>query len=100
MKVADGKVSGRLPYQGKGNMTSAYGVEGDNALVFDDCPIEIKVDDSKASKGRYLLSFEARSGSSNCKVRVMIWTNRTVKVTCIPYDRSQMTYDGYLTNPY
>ena len=100
IKVVDGKISGRLPYYGRGNMTSAYGVEGDNAIVFDESPIEMKIDDSKASKGRYLLSFEAKSGSSNCKVRITIWTNRNVKVTCFPYDRSQMDYDGFLTNPY
>ena len=75
---------------------SAYGSEGDTSIIFDDEVVNIRVDDSKAGKGKYVLTFTATSGSGSCDVDMTIWTTGSVQMTCKPYNRSVMFYTGTL----
>lgn len=96
LRILDGKVRARLPFFGRGSGMSAYGVEGDSSIIFDDEFVNIRVDDSKAGKGKYELSFTTTSGSGSCDVDITIWTNGSVQMTCKPYNRSVMFYSGTL----
>lgn len=99
LTVKDGKVTTRLPYFGSGDSAAAYGSDGDKSIVFENTPAEdFVIDASKVEKrGRYYVSFKAKSGSNMCDVDITVWNNATVLMSIRPGGRTAMSYDGALT---
>lgn len=93
LSIKDGKVKTHLPYRGTATSAIIYGVD-EAGIVFDDCPIEIKEDTKKASKGEYTWSFSAKSGNENIDVTITLFDSGSASITCIPTNRSVITYSG------
>lgn len=92
-KLKDGRADTHLPFIGESHGGSAYGT-ADAGINIKDCPVKITEDFSKASSGEYSLSFIAKSGEDEVRVRITVWTNGRASITCLPASRTQMSYSG------
>lgn len=92
-KIHDGKADTHLPFIGESHGGSAYGT-ADAGINIKDCPVDITDDFSKASSGEYTLSFIAKSGEDDIRVRITVWNNGRASITCAPESRTQMNYTG------
>lgn len=92
-KIHDGRADTHLPFLGESHGGSAYGT-ADAGININDCPVSITDDFSKASSGEYSMSFTARSGEEDIRVRITVWSNGRASITCSPVSRTQMNYSG------
>ncbi len=95
LSIKDGTVNAHLPFIGTSRIATGYGMEP-AGIEFDNCPVQIYEDDSKAAKGRYVWYFEARSGSDPIRVTITFWDNGTAQIDCLSSNRSTMGYYGNL----
>lgn len=94
ISVKDGKVKAHLPYFGEAHTAMMPGAD-EMGIVFDDCPVEIKEDYSKAeTKGRYVWNFKAQCGNENVDVCITLFDNGSADVNCLPGNRSSISYSG------
>lgn len=93
LTIHDGKVDADLPFIGESHAAIVPGVD-EVGIRFDNCPIEIKEDKSKVSKGFYEWRFSARSGSEDVDVYMTIWTTGEAEIRCQPVNRSAISYRG------
>lgn len=95
LSVKDGVANAQLPFIGTSRIATGYGTEP-AGIEFDNFPVRIYEDNSKAAKGRYVWHFEARSGSDPVKVTITFWDNGAARISCISTNRSNMEYSGNL----
>lgn len=93
LSVKDGKVNAYLPFFGEVHSAMFAGAD-EPGIKFEDCPVELRVDDSKADKGKYVWAFEAKSGSENVQVYITLFTNGSADINCSPSNRSSISYSG------
>lgn len=95
LSVKDGLAKSYLPFFGVSHASTIYGVDT-IGIEFEDCPVEVRTDRSKASKGKYIWDFVAVSGKEKVAVSVTFFDNGTASISCNPEDRSPMSYNGRL----
>lgn len=95
--IADGKVNAELPYFGEAYTAIVPGVD-EPGIRFDNCPVDITVDNKGAKKGLYEWRFSAKSGTEDVQVYVTLWTTGEADVRCQPSNRSAISYRGTIVN--
>lgn len=90
--MKDGEVTTRLPFRGSASSMMPY--QSDLSIVFDHQPVTVTKDTSKAAKGKYTLSFEAKCEEDIWRVQIQLFDNGQAYITCECPSRSIMRYDG------
>lgn len=102
MLLKDGMVTTRLPRAGSGKARVPY--QSDESIVFDKKPVELIKDLSKASKGKYIYSFDARIESDDARndngylwhVQLQLFATGKAVITCSNSFYSMMRYEGII----
>ena len=95
LSIKDGKVTADLPFFGTSHTAMIYGVDA-TGIVFEDCPIEIIENNSKADRGRYIWDFTAKCNNERVEVQITFWDNGSAQISCVCTNRSNMSYSGRL----
>lgn len=97
LKVEDGVVDASLPYFGESHV-AIYGGAGETGIRFDKVKTEIKpvVEKRRRKKDAGLTTwqFTAKSGDEDVDVTVRIWNGGRAEISCIPQNRTAITYLG------
>jgi len=93
--MKDGKISGTLPYRGQSNV-GMFGGPEKVSIVFENSPMTVKEDFSKAEKGRYTLDIQAKAGTDDVYLSITFLGQGKCNISCKASNRSPVSYDGQM----